>query len=40
MFFSKMFPLASDEMWQDCVFPIVSISDIFTQQETMNLTKK
>jgi hypothetical protein len=35
-----MFPFASDEMWQDCVLAIVSISDVFTQEETMNLTKK
>ncbi len=35
-----MFPLASDEMWQGCVLPIVWISDAFTQQETMNLTKQ
>ncbi len=38
--FSNMFPFASDEMWQDCVLAIVSISDVFTQEETMNLTKK
>jgi hypothetical protein len=38
--FSEMFPLGSDEMWQDCVLPIVSISDVFTQQETMSLTKQ